>query len=140
MSELANGNASFEAKLDNPAESISASLSAISQPSSDVLAGGAGVFFDKITVQVPSGSSVTLSSPPPGATAPSGQLMTPDTIDISGTASSITSGDKPAVQKGDKGSKKISFIFPGPNGAQVPYPVNVTAEVSDAGQTDVVAL
>ena len=102
--------------------------------------GGNGVFFDKITVTIPSGASVTLISPPPSATSPSGQLMAPDTIDISGTADNVLSGGKKAVLKGDNGSKAITFTFPGPNSSTVPYSVTVKVEVDKPGQTDVIAL
>lgn len=136
--ELAVKGCTFKASI-SPG-TISAQCSTTTQPSADVLVSSKGIYFDKITVTVPSGSSVTLPSPPAGATAPSGQLMAPDTIDIAGTAADILSGNKKAVLKGDNGSKAITFTFPGPNGAQVPSPVTVKVEVDDPGQTDVIAL
>lgn len=140
MSELAVQGCSFEASLDTGQGSISATLSAVSVPSTDVLVNNKGVFFDKITVMVATGSSVTLTSPPPGATSPSGQLLVSDTIDISGTADNILdAGGNKAVQKDDDGSKKLTFTFPAPQGAVTTYSVNVTVKVSDAGQTDVTA-
>ena len=139
MSELANKSAQYKATITGG--TITASLSAVSQPSQDVLAPeGQGVFFDKITVQVASGASVVLSSPPPSATSPNGTLAASATVDISGTATNITSNGKPAVQKGDSGNKVITFTFPGPNGSTVPYGVNVKVEVDNPGQTDVIAL
>lgn len=140
MSELAVQGCSFEASLDTGQGSISATLSAVSVPSTDVLVNNKGVFFNKITVMVATGSSVTLTSPPPGATSPSGQLLVPDTIDISGTADNILdAGGNKAVQKDDDGSKSLTFTFPAPQEDVTTYPVNVTVKVSDAGQTDVTA-
>ena len=136
--ELVVEGCTFKASV-NPG-SISANCSTSTTPSADVLAGGNGVFFDKITVKIPSGASVTLTSPPPSATSSSGKLMAPDTIDISGTADNVLSGNKKAVLKGDNGTKTITFTFPGPQGAKVPYGVSVKVEVDDPGQTDVIAL
>lgn len=141
--ELAVKGCTFKASI-NPG-TISANCSTITVPSADVLTGSSGVFssgafFDKITVIIPSGASVTLLSPPPSAVSPSGQLMVPDTIDISGTAADVLSGGKKAVLKGDSGTKTISFTFPGLQGTQVPYGVSVKVEVDNPGQTDVIAL
>lgn len=136
--ELAVKGCTFKASI-NPG-TISANCSTSTTPSADVLVSGNGVFFDKITVTIPSGASVTLTSPPPSATSLSGQLMAPDTIDISGTADNVLSGGKKAVLKGDNGSKAITFTFPGPNSSIVPYPVTVKIEVDNPGQTDVIAL
>lgn len=119
---------------------ISANCSTTTQPANDILVSNKGVFFDKITVTIPSGSSVTLLAPPPSATSPSGQLMAPGTVDISGTGSNVLRSNKKAVLKGDNGSKAITFTFPGPNGSTVPYPVTVKVEVNNPGQTDVIAL
>ena len=138
MAELAVQGCTFKASI-TPG-SISAQCSTTTVPSSSVLVSNKGVFFDKITVTIPSGSSVTLIAPPAGATSPTGNLLAPDTIDISGTASNVLSGGKKAVLKGDNGSKAITFTFPGPQGAQVPSPVTVKVEVDDPGQTDVIAL
>lgn len=138
MAELAVQGCTFKASI-TPG-SISAQCSTTTAPSSDVLVSNKGVFFDKITVTIPSGSSVTLTAPPTGATSPTGNLLAPDTIDISGTASNVLSGNKKAVLKGDNGSKAITFTFPGPQGSQVPSPVTVKVEVDDPGQTDVIAL
>lgn len=139
MAELAAKGCTFKATI-SPG-SINASCSAASQPASDKLVGSNGIYFDKITVTVASGASVALTSPPPGATSPTGQLMAPDTIDIAGTAGDILdSNDKKAVQKGDNGHKTLTFTFPAPNGATTTYGVDVTVEVDDPGQTDVIAL
>ena len=141
MSELAVQGCKFSPSLDTGVGTINANLSTSTTPSNVNLVNSNGIFFDKITVNVPAGSSVALTTPPSGATSSTGQLMTADTIDISGTADNILDENgKKAVQKGDKGSKSITFTFPAPNGGTVPYAVNVTAEVTDAGQTDVTAL
>ena len=138
--ELAIKGCTFKASI-NPG-TISANCSTSTTPSKDVLdiGSGNGVFFDKITVEIPSGASVTLPSPPPSATSPSGQLMAPATIDISGTADNVLRGNKKAVLKGDSGTKTITFTFPAPNGATTTFGVSVKVEVDDPGQTDVIAL
>ena len=143
MSELAVLGCSFKASI-SPAvgSAITANLSASpsTPPSTDNFVGNNGIYFDKVTAIVASGATVVLNTPPAGATSPSGTLATPATINISGTASNILdSSDKIALQKGDKGSNTITFTFPAPNGTTVPFAVVVTAEISDAGQTDVTA-
>lgn len=142
MSELAVQGCSFEASLDPATGSnITASLSAVSQPSSDIFVGNNGVYFNKITVQVASGAKVTLNNPPEGAISTLGELMAPDTIDITGTAGDILElpSENKAVQKNDEGSKSLTFTFDAPNSTKVTSPVEVTVKVSDAGQTDVIA-
>ena len=140
MSELAVSECSFEASLDIGEGDINAILSAVSVPSTDVLVNDKGVYFDKITVMIASGSTVVLTTTPPGANSSTGELLVPDTIDIEGTAEDILDSDnKKAVQKNDSGSKILTFTFPAPHGATVTYPVNVTVKVSDAGQADVIA-
>lgn len=136
--ELAVQGCTFKASLTSG--SITANCSATSQPANDVLVSNKGVYFNKVTVQVPTGSRVTLPAPPSGATSPSGQLMTPGSIDITGTGSNILRSSQKAVLKGDNGSKSLTFTFPGPNGSQVPSPVTVKVEVDNPGQTDVIAL
>lgn len=140
MSELATSSCSFKASLETGKGTITATLSTTTQPSQKVEA-GSGVFFDKVTVIVASGSTVTLTTPPEGATSSTGQLMAPDTIDIEGTADNITdSNDKSALQKGDKGDKELTFTFPAPNSSTITSPVKVIVEIDDAGQSDVIAL
>jgi len=136
--ELAVQGCTFKASI-TPG-TISANCSATSQPANDILVSNKGVCFNKITVMVPSGSRVTLPAPPSGATSPSGQLLAPGSIDITGTGSNILRSSQKAVLKGDNGSKSLTFTFPGPNGTQVPSPVNVKVEVDNPGQTDVIAL
>lgn len=145
MSELAVQGCTFKASLDTGAGTISpSSLTASSQPSdknfSTNQTNDKGIYFDKITVTVASGTTVTVSSPPAIATSPTGNLVIPDTIDIEGTADNILdSNDKKAVQKGDKGSKELTFTFPAPQGAVVTGKYNVTVEVDDAGQNKIIA-
>jgi hypothetical protein len=143
MSELAVLGCEFKASISPAVGSkITASLSASpsTPPSTDNFVESNGIYFDKVTAIVASGATVVLNTPPAGATSPSGTLTASDTIDISGTASNILdSSDKKALQKGDKGSKVLTFTFPAPNGTTVPFGVEVTAEISDAGQTDVTA-
>jgi hypothetical protein len=141
LSELAVLGCSFKASISPAVGSkITASLSASpsTPPSTDNFVGNNGIYFDKVTVIVASGATVVLNFTPSGAISPSGKLLVPATIDINGTASDILdSSDKIALQKGDKGSNAITFLFPAPNGTTVPFSVVVTAEISDAGQTDV---
>ena len=143
MSELAVLGCSFEASISPAVGSgITADLSASpsTPPSTDNFVGDNGIYFDKVTAIVASGATVVLNTPPAGATSPSGVLSAPATIDINGTVSNVLdSSDKKALQKGDKGSNSITFTFPAPNGTTVTSPVVVTAEISDAGQTDVTA-
>lgn len=121
--------------------SITANCSTTTQPSNDDLVNNKGIYFDKITVTIPTGASVNLPSMPPGATSTTGQLMAPDTIDIKGTADDVLDGSgNKAVLKGDNGSKTVTFTFPAPQGAVTTYGVNVKVEVDNPGQTDVIAL
>lgn len=121
--------------------SITANCSTTTQPSDDDLVSGKGIYFDKITVTIPTGASVKLPSPPSGATSSTGQLMAPDTIDIKGTANDVLDGNgNKAVLKGDNGSKTVTFTFPAPQGTVTTYGVNVKVEVDNPGQTDVIAL
>lgn len=137
--EVAVAGCSFKASITTG--SISAQCSTSTTPSQYDKAGGKGIFFDKITVTIASGASVTLAGPPPGAVSPSGTLASSATIDISGTGDNVLDGSgKKAVLKGDNGSKTISFTFPAPNGATVGYGVNVKVEVDNPGQDKVIAL
>lgn len=137
--ELAVQGCTFKASVTTG--SISAQCSTTTPPSTSDLASNKGIYFDKVTVIVPQGSTVTLLTPPPGATSPTGTLTTADTIDIDGTGDNIldSSGNK-ALLKGDSGHKTITFTFPAPNGTTVPYGVDVTVEVDDSGQDKVIAL
>lgn len=137
--ELAVQGCTFKASI-SPG-TISASCSTSTPASTAVLVNSKGVYFDKITVIVPSGTSVTLVSPPPGATSPSGTLLAAGTIDISATGSNVLDGSgKKAVLKGDNGSKSLTFTFPAPEGSTTTFAVNVKVEVDNPGQTDVIAL
>lgn len=141
MSELAVKGCVFSASLDTGMGSIVATLSTVTPESTNCLVNNNGIYFDKVSVIVASGSTVTLTAPPTGAVSPVGTLLTPDTIDISGTAENILENDKKAVQKDDSGSKSISFMFPTSSSPYtMNYSVNVTVKISNAGQTDVIAL
>ena len=140
MSELAVLGCTLAASLDEGVGTISATLAPASMPSQYVLAEGKGVYFDKLVVTVGAGSSVAVS-PPPGASSGTGTLAAADTIDILGTAENILDlpSENKAVQKGDKGSKILTFTFPATGGGTVTAPYNVTVEVTEAGQTSVIA-
>ena len=145
MSELAVKGCTVEASLEEGKGSISASpLTITNQPSDKNLLGDNGIYFDKITVQIPETTTVTLNSTPSGAsTNTSIPLATATTIDISGTADNIlNASDEKAVQKDDEGSKTITFKFmntSSPPSPTVEVGVKVIVKVTDAGQTDVIA-
>lgn len=141
MSELAVTGCTFKASLETGVGTISALMSTMTPPSDFVLAENKGVYFDKITVILGTGSTVTVTPEhlPSGATSPTGTLTAIDTIDINGTASDIESEGKPAVQKGDSGEKLVTFTFPSSGSGGVPGTFKVTVEVEDAGQSSVVA-
>ena len=145
MSELAVQGCTFKASLDTGVGTISpSSLTTNTQPSNKDFAivsdSDKGIYFDKITVTVASGTTVNVASPPATATSTTGNLLNPDTIDIEGTADNILDSDnKKAVQKGNKGSKDLTFTFPAPQGAVVTGKYKVTVEVDDAGQNKIIA-
>lgn len=145
MSEVAVQGCTFKASLNDGEGTISpAGLTASSQSSNKdfvVVSGNdKGIYFNKITVTVASGTTVTVTSPPEEATSNVGTLMLPDTIDIDGTADNVLdSNDNKAVQKGDKGSKSLTFTFQAPQGAVTTGDYEVTVEVDGSGQTDVIA-
>lgn len=94
-----------------------------SQPSTKVLVGSNGVYFGDM--------NVTLTSVVQGA-----YVCEEASLTIKGTASNVlNSGDEKAVQKGDNASD--TFTFKNPQGATQDF--NVRIEVTDAGQTDVIA-
>lgn len=141
MSEIAVKGCIFQASLDTGVGTITAGLSTTTEGSNKVAVDSKGVYFEKITVTIASGSSVVLNSIPTGASSNTGTLKTSDTIDISGTADNILdSRSEVAVQKNDSGSKVLTFTFPTSTSPyEMTYPVNVTVKVSDAGQTYVIA-
>lgn len=136
MSEVAVSNCILE--ISSTAGSISAvSVLPSNEPSDKVLVNDKGVFFDKIVASI---TTATINATVPGTTN-TGVLVS-GSIDINGTASNILdSGNKKAVQKGDKGTETLTFTFTTtsvpPSTTTVDLPV--TVEVSDAGQTDVIA-
>lgn len=141
---LAVQGCTFKFYLDPGMGTISggtAAPAAGSLPSSDIAVNNKGVWFKEIKVQL-SGTSVTLTTPPAGAVSPSSVsgTQTPAVITITGTADNVLEGDvntgTKAVLKGDKGSGTVSWLFPGPQGTQVPGTANVNIEVDDPGQTD----
>lgn len=94
------------------------------QPSDKVLVGDKGVYFGDMTVK--------LTSVVQGAFVCEEAELT-----IKGTASKVlNSDDEKAVQKGDNASD--SFTFKNPQGSEITATVRV--EITDAGQTDVIAL
>ena len=145
MSEVAVQGCTFKASLNTGEGTITpSSLTTSSQPSDKNFAivseSDKGIYFDKVTVTVASGTTVIVTSPPETATSTTGTLVSSKTIDIEGTADNILdSNGKKAVQKGDKGSKSLTFTFPAPQGTVTTGDYEVTVEVDDAGQTDIIA-
>lgn len=145
MSELAVKGCTIEASLEEGKGTISASpLTVTNQPSDKNFVGDNGIYFDKITVQIPETTTVTLTPQPSGASSPTSiPLGASETIDISGTADNIlNASDEKAVQKDDEGSKTITFKFmntSSPPSPTVTAQVKVIVKVTDAGQTDVIA-
>lgn len=141
MSEITVKGCIFQAYLDTGVGTITAGLSTTTKESNKVAVDSKGVYFEKITVTVASGSSVVLNSIPPGASENTGTLAKADTIDIIGTANNILdSKSNVAVQKDDSGSKVLTFTFPtGSNPPTTTYPVKVNVKVADSGQLYVVA-
>ena len=145
MSELAVKGCTIKASLETGKGTISASpLTVTNQPSDKNLSGENGIYFDKITVQLPSTTTVTLTTQPEGASSPTSvPLGVTDTIDIAGTADNILdSSDNKAVQKDDEGSKTITFKFmntSSPPSPTVTAQVKVIVKVTDAGQTGIIA-
>ena len=145
MSELAVKGCTITASLETGKGSIVASpITVVNQPSDKNLVGSNGIYFDKITAQLPATTTVTLTSMPEGASSPTSvPLGAPETIDIKGTADNILdSSDKKAVQKDDDGDKTITFKFmdtSSPPTPSVTAQVKVIVKVTNAGQTDVIA-
>ena len=110
MSELAVQGCSL--KISSTAGDISAvSVVPSNSPSSDNLINNKGVFFDKITAQITI-ATITPTTPIAGTTNTG--ILASDSIDILGTANNVL----------DSNNKKA---------------VQVTIEVEDTGQTDVIA-
>ena len=121
MSELAVKGCTVEITSGQSASNIQITTA----PSSDNSVGDDGIYFGDIDVML---TSVT-----------QGNLLCPSgTLTISGTQSDVlNSSDEKAVQKGDNGTKTITFTDQS-TGATTDLPV--TIEIKDAGQTDVIAL
>ena len=91
--------------------------------STDISISNKGVYFGDIDVSL---SAITMGS----LTCPSG------TITIKGTASNVLSGSDKAVQKNDGGQDTLTFTDSS-TGASSKLPVKI--QITDAGQTDVIA-
>lgn len=138
MSEVAVQGCSL--KISSTAGSISAvSVVPSNSPSSDNFVNDKGIFFDKITAQITT-ATITPTTPIAGTTNTG--ILTSGSLDINGTASNVLdSSNNKAVQKGDKGTKTMTFTFTTTSTPPSTTPVDlpVTVEVDDAGQTDVIA-
>ena len=139
MSELAVNGCTF--KISSTAGTIEAvSLVATSQPSQDITINNKGVYFDKVTVVITT-ATIVPTIPVEGTTNTG--VLASDSEDINGTAGNILelpAGSK-AVQKGDKVTVTKNFTFTTtsspPSTTEVAMPF--TVEVSDAGQTGIIA-
>ena len=145
MSEVAVQGCTVEASLETGKGSISTSPQITTSPSSYNFADNKGIYFNKVSVSIPAGTTVTLTTPPAGASSPTSvPLVAPATIDIEGTADNILdSSDNKALQKDDEGSDTITFSFPDtatPPTPSITQDVKVTVKITNAGQTDVIAL
>ena len=96
-------------------------------PSANNIVGDNGIYFGDI--------QVALSGITQGNYAYAGGTLV---VTISGTAENILEGDKPAVQKGDSGEQKKVTLTDSSSGSTIN--VDIKVEVTDAGQTDVIAL
>lgn len=139
MSEVAVQGCSL--KISSTAGSISAvSVVPSNSPSSDNSVNNKGIFFDKITALITT-AKITPTTPIAGTTNEG--ILASGSIDIAGTASNILdANNKKAVQKGDKATKTLTFLFtitPPATPPTTPVNLPVTVEVDDAGQTDVIA-
>lgn len=133
MSELAVKGCTL--KISSTMGSVNASLQVTSTPSSDILVGDNGVYFNKLSVSI---SSATITATVAGTTG-TGTLSS-GSIDIDGTEGEVlNSSDEKAVQKGDKATKTFAFTFTTTSSppSQISVNVPITVEVTDAGQTDV---
>lgn len=114
---------------------IGLSLStSVSVASSKVKSGNKKAYKDKITISIVSGF-ITLSSPPAGASTNIG-VVPEGTITIDGTSEEATTEGGVFVLQGDEGTATFVCTFTqtsGPN--PIPVNVDITAKVSDAGQS-----
>ena len=120
MSELAVQGCTLS--LTDPSLSV-VNMAITTQPSQYTSVNGSSVYFGDITVALTTISQGSF-------TCPSGSVT------ISGTADSILEGTKKAVQKGDKGSAKMLFTESSSGNQKQ---ITVEVEISNAGQTDVIA-
>ena len=148
MSMLAVQGCTVEASLEEGVGSITTSPQITTAPSiKDFVIDGSdkGIYFDKVSVLIPSGTIITLNTPPTGASSPTSiPLVAPATIKIEGTADNILDGsDKKALQQDDEGSDTITFSFldtASPPTPSITQDVKVIVKITDAGQTLVEAL
>lgn len=118
----------------DPSSSSLELVATLSQPSQKVKSGGNGAYKDKITITIATGT-ITLDSPPEGASSGTSIAMVGGTIDISSSSQKATTEGDSFVLEGDEGDNTFVFTFPqssGPN--PIPADVKITAKVSDAGQ------
>lgn len=145
---LAVQGCTFKASVNPAVGTLSGgTIQAVSLPSQDIAVNSKGVYFDKISVTI-TGATLTLTSPVGMASISSSQ-PSPGSADIAGTAVNVLEGSaqtgKKAVLKGDSGTaSQVVFMFaivptPPQPPFETPFPVDITIEVDDPGQTDVEA-
>lgn len=121
MSELAVSGCTV--KITSGQTAISITI--ITSPSSDISVNSKGVYFGDIDVTL---IAVT-----------QGSFVCPEaTLTIKGTASNVLeiAGSKKAVQKNDSATDTFTFTDPS---TLVTKDLTVTIQITDAGQTDVIA-
>jgi len=121
--EIANANMTIE--VVSPA---SGQVTVISQPSTNVKAGGAGVYRGPLQFSV---SNIT--SPGNGTAAPG---MLPMGV-VQPTASDTKADSMAVIRVGDKAEGLVSVGAMNAGSPPTPAVINFTVEIKDAGQTDV---
>lgn len=144
MSEIAIQGCTFEATIPELTGSLTSYQVNPSQPSQNVLIGGGevfhGVYSGTIQVTIPAGATAVLTSYPSPAFTVS-PTVSPASVSITGTAGNcLENSTDPCLQKGDKGTGELIFpVTENSSQTTISVPVSVTVEITDAGQTDVIA-
>lgn len=139
MSEIATSGCTFKASISSTDGSLISYQVTPPSASDKILVNNAGIYSGEISVTVDSGASAVLASyPTPGFTV--SPTVSPATVKIKGTASNVLEDDNKCIQKGDSGKGTLTFPVANNNtGATFTVDVEVTVEITDAGQTDVTA-
>lgn len=139
MSEIAVQGCTFSASIPELEGSLISYSVTPPIPSTLNLVDNKGIYAGEITVTLNAGVTATLT----GYTTVS-PTTSPVDVKIQGTADNVlelsNGTEKKAVQKGDKGTGTLSFeAVPSGSTAPILVAVSVTVEVTNAGQTVVIA-